>query len=145
MARPVGVTILAILDFLGAAGLIVAGILSLVGGGSLATMIHQNAQTADAQAAGGVVAFIMGALTIFCFIFAVICFLLGWGLWKLKNWARIITIIFEVIGVLFSLLGLIGIFAHFNLFSLIWTLFWMAIYCLIIWYLLKPDVKAAFK
>jgi hypothetical protein len=50
-----------------------------------------------------------------------------------------------VIAILFSLLGLLGIFAHFNLFSLIWALFWLAIYCLIIWYLLKPDVKAAFK
>jgi hypothetical protein len=145
MARPVGVTLLAILDFLGAAGCIVAGIVSLVSGGSIAAFIHQNAQTQDAQAAGGVVAFIMGALTVFCFIGAAIFLLLGFGLWKLKNWARIITIIFEVIGVLFSLLGLIGIFAHFSIGSLIWTLFWIAIYCLIIWYLLKPDVKAAFK
>ncbi|HJX83096.1 MAG TPA: hypothetical protein VJ723_01985 [Candidatus Angelobacter sp.] len=145
MARPVGVTILAILDFLGAAGLIVAGIVSIVSAGTIATFLHQNAQTQDAQAAGGVVAFILGALTIFLFIGAVISLLLGWGLWKLKNWARIITIILEVIWLLFCLLGLLGLFAHFTIGGLIWTLFWIAIPCLIIWYLLKADVKAAFK
>ena len=145
MARPVGVTILAICDFLLAVLCILGGIGSLTGAGFIAAALHQNAQAPGAEAAGGVVAVIMGALTIFCFIFAAIYLLLGFGLWKLKNWARILTIVVEVLWLLLFLLGLLGQLAHFNIFSLIWSLFWIAICCLIIWYLLKADVKAAFK
>ena len=145
MGRPVGVTILAILDFLFAVCLLLGGIGAIMGGGIFASMMSQAQAGSGASGASGIMAFIGGAMAVFCFIFAVISALLGWGLWKLKNWARIITIIFEVIFILLSLLGLLGILAHFNIISLIWTLFWIAIYCLIIWYLLKPDVKAAFK
>jgi hypothetical protein len=86
MGRPVGVTILAILDFLFAVLLLLGGIGSIVGGGMFASILSQaqaGAGASGAGSAGGVMAFIGGAMAVFCFIGAVICALLGWGLWKL--------------------------------------------------------------
>jgi hypothetical protein len=143
MGRPVGVTILAILDFLGALACIGLGILMFVGGG-----LGAIAGSQASEGSGGLGALVgaMGAAAGVAFLFfGLIAFLLGWGLWKLKNWARIITIILMALSIAGSLFGLVGIFAHFSLFGLIWFVFWLALYALIIWYLLKPEVKAAFQ
>lgn len=140
MGRPVGVTILAILQFLGAAFCLLGGIGMLVGGGAIATAISRQA-----GAGAGLFAALGAGLGVAFIIAAAICALLGWGLWTLKNWARIVTIILLVIDIGFSLLGLLGTLTHFSLFALIWTLFWVALYGLIIWYLLTPPVKAAFQ
>jgi hypothetical protein len=43
------------------------------------------------------------------------------------------------------LLGILGTLAHFNIFALIWGAFWVAVDAFVIWYLLKPEVKAAFQ
>jgi hypothetical protein len=143
MGRPVGVTILAILDFLGALACIGLGILMFVGGG-LGAMA--GSQAGDGSGGLGALVGALGAAAGVVFlIFGVISFVLGWGLWKLKNWARLITIILLALSVAGSLFGLVGVFAHFTVFGLIWTLVWVAIYALIIWYLLKADVKAAFQ
>jgi hypothetical protein len=141
MNRPVGVTILAILDFLGAAICILGGIGMLVGGGAIATAISRQAGASGA----GIVAGLGAALGVVFLVCAAISALLGWGLWTLKNWARIITIVLLALDIGLSLLGLVGTLTHFNLFALIWSVFWIAVYALIIWYLLKPEVKAAFQ
>jgi hypothetical protein len=141
MSRPVGVTIIAIFEFLGAAFLLLIGILAIAGGGILASVMSQS-QNAGAGGMGGIMAFIGGAISIFCFIFAVICALIGWGLLKLKGWARILVIVFSALGVILGLLGLLGAFAHPAL--LVGVVIRLAINGLILWYMLTPDVKAAF-
>lgn len=140
MNRPVGVTILAILDFLGAAGCLLGGIGMFVGGGAIATALSRQA-----GGGAGIVAALGAGLGVVFIIGAVICALLGWGLWALKNWARIITIVLLALDIALGLLGLVGTLTHFNLFAVIWSVFWIAVYGLIIWYLLKPEVKAAFQ
>jgi hypothetical protein len=142
MGRPVGVTILAILDFIGAALCLLGGIGMLVGGSAIGAAISQQA---GSSGGGGIFAMLGAAAGVFMLVFAAIAALLGWGLWGLKNWARIITIVLMGINIAFGLLGLVAIFAHFNVLSFIWSVFWMAIYALVIWYLLKPEVKAAFQ
>ncbi len=144
MNRPVGVTVLAILDFIGAALCLLTGILSVVGAGAgILGAMGQGGQ--GAAAAGGIMAAVAASITVFAFVGAAIAALLGWGLWKLKNWARLITIVFAVIGVLLELFALIGVFAHFNVVALIITLVPLAIYALVAWYLLRKDVAAAFQ
>jgi hypothetical protein len=140
MGRPVGVTILAILYFLFGLLCIVGGIGLLAGGGFMASMINQQ----GGQGAG-FLAGLGAALGVGYLVGALIELLLGWGLWKLKNWARIITLIFMAIGAVFSVIGLVGTLTHFNIISLVFTLIFLAIYALIIWYLLRADVKAAFQ
>ena len=144
MNRPGGVTVIAILDFIGAALCLLMGILSVVGAGAgIMGAMGQGGQ--GAAAGGGVLAVIAGFITVFAFVGAAISALLGWGLWKLKNWARLITIVFAIIGVLFGLFGLFGVLAHFNVFALVVTLIPLAINALIAWYLLQKDVAAAFQ
>jgi uncharacterized membrane protein (DUF2068 family) len=89
-------------------------------------------------------AMIAGALTVFAFVGAAISALLGWGLWALKNWARLVTVVLAAIGGLFQLLGLFGTLAHFNALALVTNLVSLAINALIVWYLLRKDVAAAF-
>jgi hypothetical protein len=144
MGRPVGVTILAILDFIGAAFCLLGGIGMILGGGFIATMMSQQGGQGSAGAAGFFAG--LGAVAgVFIIIMGGVCALVGFGLWKLKGWARIVSIVLTGISGAFQLLGLLGTLAHFNLFAVVWSLFWIAVDALIIWYLLKPEVKAAFQ
>ncbi|MGH9775930.1 MAG: hypothetical protein ACRD50_13395 [Candidatus Acidiferrales bacterium] len=137
MQRPTGVTILAVLAFLGAACTLLVGFAMLVGGAAFSRML--SASPGAAMLAG------MGAaLGVVCLLFAVLYLAIGVGLWKLKNWARVLTLVLTAIGLVFAVLGLFPVVMHFNIFALIWQLFICAIYVIIIMYLLKPHVKQAF-
>lgn len=140
MGRPVGVTILAILDFIGAAVCLLGGIAMILGGGFMATMLSQG------QGAGGagILAGLGAAAGVFIIIIGGVFALVGFGLWKLKEWSRIVSIVLYGISAAFQLLGLLGSLAHFNAFAVIWSIFWVAVDAFIIWYLLKPEVKGAF-
>ena len=72
MGRPVGVTILAILNFIGAAFCVLGGIAMILGGGFIATMLSQGQGSAGAAgvlaglgAAAGVFIIIMGESPLF--------------------------------------------------------------------------------
>ncbi len=52
MGRPVGVTILAILNFIGAAFCLLGGIATILGGGFIATMLSQQGSRASGILAG---------------------------------------------------------------------------------------------
>jgi hypothetical protein len=144
MGRPVGVTIIAILWFLGAIFCVLGGIGMMVGGGFLATLINQQGGQGSGAGAG-VMAGLGAAVGVVILIFGVLYVVLGWGMLKLKNWARIITIVLAVLAALGALVGLFGALVHFGVFLLIVVLVRLAISGLIIWYLLKPEVKAAFE
>jgi uncharacterized membrane protein (DUF2068 family) len=85
-------------------------------------------------AAVGVVFLIIAALDAVC----------GYGLWNLKEWARMLTIVLTAIGLLFAVLQLFGSMLHFHIIAIFFVLIRMAIGGLIIWYLSQPQVKAAF-
>ncbi|HZI58863.1 MAG TPA: hypothetical protein VFF39_18920, partial [Verrucomicrobiae bacterium] len=90
MARPGGVTVIAVLCFLGGGLLLLGGIGMMAGGGILAGLMNQQGQ---ANPMAGIIASVGAALGVFCLIFAVIEILLGVGLLKLKEWARITTVV----------------------------------------------------
>jgi hypothetical protein len=140
MGRPVGVTILAILNFIGAAFCVLFGIAMILGGGVIATMLSQQG-----AGASGILAGLGAAAGVFIIIIGGIGALVGFGLWKLKGWARIVSIVLYGISAALQLLGLVGSLAHFNAFAVIWSVFWVAVDAFIIWYLLKPEVKSAFQ
>ena len=144
MGRPTGVTVLAILNFIGAAFCLLGGLGMMLGGGFMATIMSQQRGQGNAEAAG-ILAGLGAVAGVFIIIVGGLCALVGFGLWKLKGWARIVSIVLTAISGAFQLLGLLGSFAHFNLFAVLWSVFWIAIDALIIWYLLKPEVKAAFQ
>jgi len=143
MGRPVGVTILAILNFIGAAFCLLGGIGMILGGGFIASVLSQQGQ--GSAGAAGILAGLGAAAGVFIIIIGGVSALVGFGLWKLKGWARIVSIILWGINAAFQLLGILGTLTHFNLFALIWGVFWVAVDVFVIWYLLRPEVKAAFQ
>lgn len=144
MSRPVGVTVIAILDFLGAGLCILGGLGMMLGAGFIANFINQQGGRGSAGAAG-VFAGVGIMLGVVCLIAAAIDVVLAVGLLKLKEWARIVTIVLTGIFGALLLFGLLSGLIHFNLFATIIRVCLLAIQAFIIMYLLKPEVKAAFQ
>jgi hypothetical protein len=144
MQRPTGVTIIAILDFIGAAGLLILGLLSFVGGSLIAGFFNAastaNGATGAAPAAGWMagIGIFIGAIFL---AFAIFAIFIAIGLLKLKNWARITTIVLSALGLLGSLRNLAMAF-HGG--GMVYTIIVLAYYIWVIWYMLQPSVKTAF-
>jgi uncharacterized membrane protein (DUF2068 family) len=139
MVRPTGVTILAVLAFIGAGVLVLLALLSLLGGALVSSLSSSGA----GMMAG------MGAavVAIFLLVIAVVEAVVGVGLWKLQNWARVVTIVLVGLSFLGSVLSIFSPFAHLHIFFfvfLIRRLIVAAIDAWIIWYLFQPNVKQAF-
>jgi hypothetical protein len=144
MNRPTGVTIIAVLDFIGAASLLILGLLAFAGGSLIAGFINAAAAqsgTAGAAPASGLAAGIGIFIGAIFLAFAIFAIFVAIGLLKLKNWARVTTIVLSVLGLLGSLRNLI---AAFHGGGMIFTIVVLAYYIWVIWYMLQPNVKAAF-
>lgn len=143
MDRPTGVTVLAVLNFLGAALYILLGVLFMVGMGALGAVLGQSGQEGSGAAMGLLMGLgaVAGVVLIF---FGLIALAIGIGLWKLKNWARIITIVLSALGGLACLAGLLGGVMAAEIISIIVNVIFLGIYGLIIWYLFQAHVKQAF-
>lgn len=132
--RPLGVTVLAVLELLfgviatALGGIFVAGSQMVASAASLAGLGSVSASTLGTfvEVFGGVL--VIGGLA---------GIVIGWGFWTGKNWARIIAMILNVVGAAGGLLILvIGVGT-----GLILLLIDVAI----LWYLLRPSVKAYFR
>ena len=86
--RPLGVTILAILEILG-------GILSIIGGFGLVTL-------AMLMGPLGFLFMIVGGLTL---LLGIIALIIGWGLWSLKSWAWMAALIINLINLILNILS----------------------------------------
>jgi len=113
--RPIGVTILGILE-------IISGIIAIVGGLFVATFSAMMG-TEIFAAYGGVISGVL-------IVIGIVSFVMAWGLLAGKSWAWTITLILTIISVIFDL-------ASFNVFGLI-------IEAIILYYLFRPHVKAYF-
>jgi hypothetical protein len=132
--RPMGITILAILAFIG-------GIVGLCGGaggilgGSLLGGLAASAGAGQAAGIGGMLAIYSLILT----ILAVADLVFGFGAWTLKPWAWTLGLVLFGINIAFQVIALL----------LGWTTFGgiiipVAIAAIIIYYLMTPEVKKAF-
>jgi uncharacterized membrane protein (DUF2068 family) len=126
MARPVGVTILAIISFLGAVFIVLSGALVLLG---------RNATNLPELTA---------ALILLTIIFGGLYALAGWGLWRLKNWGRILTISLVAIASGFELLRWY-LTPHFEMSNFVATVVSLMLYGITVLYLFKPDIKPRFQ
>lgn len=88
------VNVVSILDYIGSGIAIIAGLAAILAGSSILGAL--SPALAALGAIFGIVVIIVGIFGIF----------VGYGLWHLKNWARIVTIIFSALGVLVSLVSL---------------------------------------
>jgi uncharacterized membrane protein (DUF2068 family) len=128
MTKPVGVRIIAIGSFLEAAVIVIMG----------TPMIYQLAKSSIYGVTNGV-AEIAAAVILDGFVFTVLHLLAGWGLWKFKNWARVLAIILSTLAAVFELLR--WFFAHHLGVSYIISI---GISAVIIFYLTKPSVAVVF-
>ena len=143
MNRPAGVTLIAVLCFLFGALWALFGIGMVAGGGIIATIMKQQGEAAGPMA--GIIASLGAALGIFLLIISVVDILIGVGLIKLKEWARMTSIILAGIGAALGILGLLSGFVHFVLLLTLIRVCVLAVEIWIVVYLLKPEVKAAFQ
>jgi len=96
--RPLGVTIISILQMISSIILIFGGYTALFAGAVIPLF-------------GAFFALIGGALI----IFGLIGFIIGWGLWTLKSWAWMIAFILNLLSLIFAIL-------NFDIISLIFPL-----------------------
>ncbi|HSC78507.1 MAG TPA: hypothetical protein VLB32_08080 [Candidatus Acidoferrales bacterium] len=140
MERPIGVTILAVLEFISAGAFILIGLLLLVGGGMLGAM-GGGGEGSGVMAVLGTLGAVAGVVVL---VLAAIPLAVGIGLWKLKNWARILAIVFSGLGVVSNLFGVIGGVSTGEMVSLSSGVIGLGVNILILWYLFQPHVKQAF-
>jgi len=138
MERPTGVTIIAVLYFIGTAILGLFGLLFIVGGSMLSGLAQSGGPGSAIFAAGGA---LVGAVFL---VLALLELVIGIGFIKLQNWARVVAIVLTGIAVLFGVLGLFSLLAHVMVFALMIRLIILAIQIWILVYLFKPHVKQAF-
>jgi hypothetical protein len=138
MERPTGVTILAVLYFIGTAFLGLCGILFIVGGSMLSGLAQSGGPGSAILAAGGAV---VGAIFL---VLALLELAIGIGFIKLQNWARVVAIVFTGIAVLLGVLGMFSLLAHVMVFALMIRFIVLALQIWILVYLFKPHVKQAF-
>jgi hypothetical protein len=138
MERPTGVTILAVLYFIGTAFFGICGLLFIVGGSMLSGLAQSGGPGSAIFAAGGAV---VGGVFL---VLALLELAIGIGFIKLQNWARVVAIVFTGIAVLFGVLGMLSLLAHVVVFALMIRLITLAIQIWIMVYLFKPHVKQAF-
>jgi len=121
---PLGVKIISVLTYIGAVLGFLLGIMFLLG----ANLINDSKLAPAIITTIGVLFLVIGAFSFF----------IARGLWKGKNWARIVVIVFSALGAFSAILSLLaGDFRQ---------LFNLAIDCLIGGYLwFNKDVKAAFE
>ena len=133
--RPTGVTILAALVFLGSAVSVISGMLLLVWPNFVKNRLEEYPIEFDSLAPiGGVVLLVI----------ALLYGLIGYGLWRLRNLARILTLVFSVIEAAGQAIQAIAALVKFNVLAIVENAFVFSICGLIIWYLLQPHVKQAF-
>ncbi|GBC71745.1 hypothetical protein HRbin02_01533 [Candidatus Calditenuaceae archaeon HR02] len=126
--RPTGVTVLAILEIIGA-------ILSLLAAMAFFALGALAGAGSELGVMGGLFAAFGVAFGGLLLILALIGFVIAYGFWTGKGWAWILGIIFSIIGIIIGLVSIIG-----NPTSIIGII----INGLILYYLTRPHVKAWF-
>jgi uncharacterized membrane protein (DUF2068 family) len=126
MQRPTGVTIIAVLAAIG-------GVLGILSGLAL---IGLGGFIAASGVTGGALAPIVGLLLL---AYGVLALVLAYGFWTLKPWAWTLGIGLQAAGIVINILQFMN-----DTTQLGSRIISIAISAAIIWYLYRPNVKAAF-
>jgi len=137
MDRPIGITLIAILN-------IVIGILLILGALSFAALAGLAVSGYGPDLIPGltdlpyldIMMALGGIIAVVLIIVALVEFIMAWGLLKGKGWAWILSIVFMFLTIALGFLSLV----HPTAFNLIG----LAIDALIVYYLFRPNVKAFF-
>lgn len=98
---PTGVKVIAVLNYIGAVLLLLLGLGTIAAAGVVGGLL------ASIPLLGALGAGLFVVMAIILIALAVLCFFVGRGLWKGQKWARIISIIFAILGVLSAIVNLV--------------------------------------
>lgn len=110
---PTLVKVISVLYYIGAVFLLLFAILLFVGAGSVGALLS------EIPLLGSIGAGVFIVLGVLFLALAVLDFFVARGLWKGRNWARIVAIIFAILGVVMAIFGIAGGAIGSNLFGLI--------------------------
>lgn len=131
--RPLGVTILAVLDILGG---IIALLLGLVYMSLSATLAQTGAVIAGGSGLFALFGAFIIALGLIFLILGILAVAVGWGFWKGSGWAWLFSLVLYVIGVILGVISLaVGDVASIVI---------IIIGALLVYYMFRPNVKAWF-
>src|ERR1700674_5751613 len=133
MARPIGVSLIAILVLLIAAYLIVAGALMLFSPGTIS--VSSGADLLGGLEVAGPYMFLL---------VAVVGAAVGMGLMRLHNWARRLAILAALLGMASLLPSVSSAVLDFRIAQLVWGGLGVMVRAMMVWYLYQYPVKEAF-
>ncbi|MCC6059112.1 MAG: hypothetical protein LM563_02580 [Thermofilum sp.] len=128
-ARPLGVAILAVLEFIFGALALLLGLAFIALAPTLTSMLSSLPLPAALE-------LLLGILGVIFLVSGAVALLVGWGLWAGKGWAWWLTVILQALGIVSSLASL-ALGDPTAIASLI-------IAAIILYYFFKPHVKAYF-
>ena len=141
--RPLGVSLIGGFELFISGLLLLIAIATALGMGVLGAILDSTARMggpglAFLSSAGMIAAFI---LLIPSALFGV----LGWNLLRLKEWARMVTLVLSVLGGLGAAIGVISALAYFRPFFLMATLVRLSINLATLWYLTQSRIRQIFR
>ena len=140
--RPLGVSLIGGLELFISGLLLLIAIATALGMGVLGAILGSTARMG-----GPGMAFLAGAGVVTAFLLFIPSALfgvLGWNVLRLKEWARITTLVLSVLGALGATVGFFAALAHFRPFFMMVTLIRLSINLAIIWYLSQNQVRQLF-
>ena len=121
--RPTGVTILAILEALGAIYFLFTGITEFLGTATIRSLAYLGISHS-------VFTLIPRVIGTALLILGLVSIVLAWGFWIGKGWVRMIALVFAILGIIINLMS-------FHVIGII-------IDAVIVYYLTRPNVKQFF-
>jgi hypothetical protein len=141
-SRPAGIVLFAILYLVNAAFYGYLIVLGFFARDKLAAFLNSSTSPAGVGPSG---LLSLGKLLPFYFVaMAAVTLALALGMWRLKNWARIVTMLLVGISLLDAAYMLIKTFAHFVAADFVRLLGATAIGIVVLWYLNRKAVRASF-
>lgn len=131
MNRPVGVTILAVLQAVGSIILLFSGFSALSSRSSITQQLPQSGAPAQGE--------FVTIFSILLLVVGLISLLLAYGLFKLKGWAWITTLVLQALNAINSVIVVVSSAQERG-----GAVLQLVISLVIVYYLLRPAVKRAF-
>jgi len=129
--RPMGITILALLETIGALVLLALGAMMILLGAAVLVAVGLG-EASLGIALSEIVVFVGG----FILLLGVIELAIAWGLWKGQGWAWTVALIVAVLGIIGGVIALVS--------GSLYNIVTLAIQAIIVYYLYRPEVKAYF-
>jgi hypothetical protein len=141
--RPWGVSLMSVLSFVSAGLYIVLMVLAIFAQDTLRTVL--NGLSPQGSGPAPVLLKLEPMLWIYFAIMAVVVAFLGYGLWTVRNWARVVTIVITGVSLLYGVVSLVQLGSHINLSTFLLGLLRVGLCLLVLWYLWRPNVREAFR